>query len=71
MVTTTEALRRALRSMTDGPGDPTSIEGAKVNALESIAWSLMGLLTDKVQDPQALADLSVALERYGLLTVER
>lgn len=43
-----EALRRAVKSLEDGPADPRTIEGAKVNALESIAWSLIGLLGDRV-----------------------
>ncbi|MHB1261693.1 MAG: hypothetical protein ACYC2H_08245 [Thermoplasmatota archaeon] len=43
-----EALRRAVKSLEDGPADPRTVEGAKVNALESIAWSLIGLLGDRV-----------------------
>ena len=43
-----EALRRAVKSLEDGPADPRTIEGAKVNALESIAWSLIGLLGDRL-----------------------
>jgi hypothetical protein len=43
-----EALRRAVKSLEDGPADPRTIEGAKVNALESIAWSLVGLLGDRL-----------------------
>ena len=43
-----EALRRAVKSLEDGPADPRTVEGAKVNALESIAWSLVGLLGDRV-----------------------
>lgn len=50
-----EALRRAVKSLEDGPADPRTVEGAKVNALESIAWSLIGLLGDRlhVQDRPA------------------
>jgi hypothetical protein len=44
-----DALRRAVKSLEDGPADPRTVEGAKVNALESIAWSLIGLLGDRVQ----------------------
>ena len=44
-----EALRRAVKSLEDGPADPRTVEGAKVNALESIAWSLIGILGDRVQ----------------------
>ena len=43
-----DALRRAVKSLEDGPADPRTIEGAKVNALESIAWSLIGLLGDRL-----------------------
>jgi hypothetical protein len=43
-----EALRRAVKSLEDGPADPRTVEGAKVNALESIAWSLIGLLGERV-----------------------
>ena len=43
-----EALRRAVKALEDGPADPRTIEGAKVNALESIAWSLVGLLGDRL-----------------------
>lgn len=43
-----EALRRAVKSIEDGPADPRTVEGAKVNALESIAWSLVGLLGDRL-----------------------
>lgn len=70
MVAAREALRRALHSIIEGPGDPTSIEGAKVNALESIAWSLLGLLAEKVDDPATLQDLTGALERFGFVTAE-
>jgi hypothetical protein len=44
-----EALRRAVKSLEDGPADPRTVEGAKVNALESIAWSLVGLLGDRLR----------------------
>src|ERR1041385_3009851 len=43
-----DALRRAVKSLEDGPADPRTVEGAKVNALESIAWSLVGLLGDRL-----------------------
>lgn len=43
-----DALRRAVKSLEDGPADPRTVEGAKVNALESIAWSLIGLLGDRI-----------------------
>ncbi len=65
-----DALQRAVQSLMNGPGDPTSIEGAKVNALESIAWSLIGILSEQVDDP-ALEDLTDALQTYGFVTVPR
>ncbi len=68
MVEPGQALQRALQSLTDGPGDSTSIEGAKVNALESIAWSLIGLLSERVDDP-LVEDLTSALQSYGFVTV--
>ena len=43
-----DALRRAVKALEDGPADPRTVEGAKVNALESIAWSLIGLLGDRL-----------------------
>lgn len=43
-----EALARALRALTPGQFDDRSLDGAKVNALVSIAWSLVGLLGDKL-----------------------
>lgn len=42
-----EALRRALRCLEEGHWDGRSLEGAKANALESIAWSLVGLLAQQ------------------------
>jgi hypothetical protein len=49
----TEALRRAVRALEDGPADPRTLEGAKVNALESIAWSLVGLLGRQLHEGDA------------------
>lgn len=48
-----DALRRAVKALEDGPADPRTIEGAKVNALESIAWSLIGLLGDRLHAERA------------------
>jgi hypothetical protein len=50
-----EALRRAVQALEDGPADPRTMEGAKVNALESIAWSLVGLLGSRVREGGAPA----------------
>ena len=44
-----EALRRAVLALAQGHFDDRSLEGAKANALESIAWSLAGLLAEKVE----------------------
>jgi hypothetical protein len=52
-----EALRRALDALTDGSFDARSTDGAMVNALESIAWSLVGLLEAQgVMDEETLAE---------------
>jgi hypothetical protein len=58
---TPEALENAVSSLLEGPGDSRSVDGAKVNALQSIAWRLIGLLA-KGQDSaenlaEAVADL--------------
>lgn len=69
---TEEALRHAIRALLDGPGDPRSVDGAKVNALQSIAWSLIGILAKDLElsdDPQGtMADL---VDRAGLLAEVR
>lgn len=43
-----EALARAVRAISPGQFDDRSLDGAKVNALVSIAWSLAGLLGEKL-----------------------
>lgn len=43
-----EALARAVRALNPGQFDDRSMDGAKVNALISIAWSLAGLLGEKL-----------------------
>ncbi len=67
-IDTEEALRNAVRALMDGPGDPRSVDGAKVNALQSIAWSLIGVLAkdaDMSEDEdQAVSDL---VDRASLL----
>ena len=68
MATPSKALQCAVQSLMEGACDPSSIEGAKVNALESMAWSLIGILAGKVDDP-ALEDLTNALGSYGFVTV--
>ena|ERR1051326_6498313 len=44
-----EALLRALKALTEGHFDGREVQGAQANALESIAWSLAGLLADRVE----------------------
>lgn len=44
-----EALLRALRALTEGHFDPREVQGAQANALESIAWSLAGLLAERIE----------------------
>lgn len=48
-----EALRRAVQSLEAGAADPRTLDGAKVNALEAIAWSLIGILGDRVASDAA------------------
>lgn len=48
-----EALRRAVQSLEAGAADPRTLDGAKVNALEAIAWSLIGILGDRVAADKA------------------
>jgi hypothetical protein len=63
-----EALRRAVKSLEDGPADPRTVEGAKVNALESIAWSLIGLLGDRLHAERAQHGRPAAQPSHGELT---
>ena len=75
-----EALRRAVKSLEDGPADPRTVEGAKVNALESIAWSLVGLLGDRLRHeherpspasrPHASGSGALTSELRGILGLE-
>lgn len=67
-VETEEALRNALSALVDGPGDPRSVDGVKVNALMSIAWSLIGLLAREAAfRDSADGAVSDLLERAGVL----
>lgn len=65
-----EALRRAVKSLEDGPADPRTVEGAKVNALESIAWSLIGLLGDRLHHQHERPEPRVHAAPPGALTTE-
>lgn len=71
-VDTEEALRNAVRALMDGPGDPRSVDGAKVNALQSIAWSLIGVLAKDTEmgegEEEAMSDL---VDRASLLAQVR
>jgi len=66
-----EALRHAVACLQEGR-DPRDLEGAKANALESIAWSLAGLLADKIEAaPSRETGLQQTLERAGLIDLRR
>ena len=64
------ALAEAYQALLDGPAEPTSMEGAKVNALHSIAWSLMGLLA-KDMDAEARETISDAVKRLALIRADK
>lgn len=63
-----DALHKAIQALVDGPGDPRSVEGVKANALQSIAWSLIGILA-RQSKAEAQPDEAVShlLERAELL----
>lgn len=71
------ALERATRCLEDGAFDPRTTDGATTNALESIAWSLIGLLHERREaEAEALGDaaqetLTQALRDAGLLELPR
>lgn len=65
-----DALQRAVQSLLDGPADGTSIEGAKVNALESIAWSLIGLLAKQDAKGDVETTLTDVVQRAGFVDVQ-
>ncbi|HUR61629.1 MAG TPA: hypothetical protein VM286_04620 [Candidatus Thermoplasmatota archaeon] len=44
-----QALLRAVKALTEGHFDSRDPTGAQANALESIAWSLAGLLADRAE----------------------
>lgn len=66
-----EALRKAMQSLAEGHFDNRHEGGAQVNALESIAWSLIGLLrhVQGADDREGLA--SDILERLDMVRAER
>lgn len=67
-----EALAQAIAALTDGRHDPRIADGAQANALESIAWSLIGLLRAQVESPARspeLRSLSDELQSAGFLKI--
>ena len=68
-----QALRRALESLHAGHFDPRHPEGASANALEAIAWSLIGLLGDKIdaEAKPAGGELSSELRARGFLEIDK
>jgi hypothetical protein len=71
-----EALVRALKSLTEGSFDYRSIDGAQANALEAIAWSLAGLLAERIEAapvrparPHSDATLTHELRARGFVPV--
>jgi len=60
-----DALLHALKALTDGHFDGREVQGAQANALESIAWSLAGLLADRVETaPVRPASSRPVVERH-------
>lgn len=72
-----EALRRAVESLTGGHFDNRDVAGAQANALESIAWSLIGLLrrTEQPGERPSRSDreelVADILERLDMVRAER
>lgn len=66
-----QALARALAALQDGRHDPRIPEGAQANALESIAWSLIGILSQGTDAApaanEAARSMSEELRRRGFL----
>lgn len=69
-----EALANAIAALTEGRHDPRIADGAQANALESIAWSLIGILRAQVESPEKvpeLRSLSDELQSAGFLKLDR
>jgi hypothetical protein len=67
-----DALAHAIAALTDGKHDPRIADGAQANALESIAWSLIGILRSQVESPSKSPDLrslSDELQSAGFLKI--
>lgn len=69
-----DALAQALAALTAGRHDPRLAEGAQANALESIAWSLIGILSAQTegtpQAPTEARSLSDELRSRGFLHID-
>lgn len=69
-----DALAQALAALTAGRHDPRLADGAQANALESIAWSLIGILSKQTAStPQASTEersLSDELRSRGFLQID-
>lgn len=67
-----EALRLAVAALTAGRHDPRIADGAQANALESIAWSLIGLLASQqggAAGKEGGLSMSEELRKLGFLQV--
>jgi hypothetical protein len=62
-----EPLRKALSALEQGNWDKRSQEGSRLNALDSIAWSLIGILShlERSEKPAAPAPSRPAPSRRG------
>ncbi len=73
-VAANDALAQALTALTAGRHDPRLADGAQANALESIAWSLIGLLSAQAVGSSAASaqarTLSEELRSRGFLQID-
>ncbi|MEK6976324.1 MAG: hypothetical protein AABY18_08285 [Candidatus Thermoplasmatota archaeon] len=72
-----QALQNALQALSHGLHDSRLASGAQLNALESIAWSLIGILEKQVEAQAAAPDdgggkatMSDELLRHGFLQID-
>lgn len=68
-----DALAQAVAALTQGAHDGRLPDGAQANALESIAWSLIGILkaqTDKPSASSPTRSLSDDLRQAGFLQID-
>lgn len=66
-----DARQLAVKCLTPGNFDGRDVNGAMANALESIAWSLIGLSKKSETNDSGREGLDDALHRIGLLRVEQ